>query len=57
MTWLEARPGAAWQTPGGDRAQAPAATAILLADHIWYRMDVTPLVRVGSADNAPTTAC
>ncbi|MBK6429544.1 DNRLRE domain-containing protein [Candidatus Amarolinea dominans] len=45
VTWQEARTGVAWRTPGGDKRQAPAATGVLLSDHIWYRLDITPLVQ------------
>ena len=45
VTWQEAAAGTAWGTPGGDKRQAPAATGVLLSDHIWYRLDITPLVQ------------
>ena len=53
-TWNQAQAGVPWQTPGGQIDTIPLARKVLLADQLWYSLDLTPLVQRwidGTADN------
>lgn len=52
-TWNEAQTGVAWQTPGGQIDEAPLGRKVLLAERLWYTLDVTSLVQRWLTGGAP----